>query len=276
MINLGLSSETVSGLSEEHHPFPRPCLEQRLEKSLEWVKPDLVIACYGMNDGIYHPFGEERFAAYQEGIRRLVKVVKDYHSDIILMTPPIFDPVMVDESCLQEENEEEYGYLKPYRDYNQVLKKYGEWIQSEESKIYSLIEQKNQMISHTLLHHIGHGNAWLELNPVAIEDLEEKVKEIEQEIKHQLLIEQLDQEIKETQFREYKCYQFYVQGRECRLIEPRIKSREKNWVWRTEFFYAFNYADMALLEEGWYLAYCNVICMVAKKLLRYYINFTNV
>lgn len=43
-INLGLSSETVSGLSEEGHAggaFPRPDLHERLARVLAQTKPDL-------------------------------------------------------------------------------------------------------------------------------------------------------------------------------------------------------------------------------------------
>src|SRR5688500_7174596 len=59
VINMGLPSETVSGLSEEGHAggaFPRPDLAERLERVLKTAKPDLVFACYGMNCGIYEPF----------------------------------------------------------------------------------------------------------------------------------------------------------------------------------------------------------------------------
>ena len=62
-INVGLSSETVSGLSEPNHAkgrFPRPDLHERLDRILSKVQPDLVFACYGMNDGIYMPFNDER------------------------------------------------------------------------------------------------------------------------------------------------------------------------------------------------------------------------
>ena len=58
IVNMGLPSETVSGLSEEGHAggkFPRPDLHERLGRVLEGYKPTLVIACYGMNDGIYLP-----------------------------------------------------------------------------------------------------------------------------------------------------------------------------------------------------------------------------
>ena len=58
IIGLGLASETLSGLSEDGHAggkFPRPCLFERLGRVLEKAKPEVVVACYGMNDGIYVP-----------------------------------------------------------------------------------------------------------------------------------------------------------------------------------------------------------------------------
>jgi lysophospholipase L1-like esterase len=92
---LGLSSETVSGLSEENHAggaFPRPCLFERLGRLLERVKPDVVFACYGINDGIYLPLDPERFAAFQDGIRKLIDQCKAAGvTAIYLITPPIFD-----------------------------------------------------------------------------------------------------------------------------------------------------------------------------------------
>src|ERR1700748_1339 len=54
-VSIGLSSENTSCASENDHPFPRPCLTERLQRALDLVHPQLVIAMYGMNDGIYHP-----------------------------------------------------------------------------------------------------------------------------------------------------------------------------------------------------------------------------
>jgi hypothetical protein len=59
-VSVGLSSETASGLSERTHPFPRPCVFERLQRALGAVKPQVVVACYGMNDGIYHPQSDFR------------------------------------------------------------------------------------------------------------------------------------------------------------------------------------------------------------------------
>lgn len=94
VINAGLPSETVSGLSETGHAdgrFPRPDLHERLERVMTKIKPDLVIATYGMNDGIYMPFDEERFRKYQDGIRWLHDEVTKYGAGIIYVTPSVYD-----------------------------------------------------------------------------------------------------------------------------------------------------------------------------------------
>ncbi|MBC8001234.1 MAG: hypothetical protein H7X97_01485 [Opitutaceae bacterium] len=94
ILNIGLPSETVSGLSEEGHAggkFPRPDLHERLQRVLDKTKPDVVIACYGMNDGIYLPFDVERFAAFTNGIFRLRERVAAANAKIIHVTPPVFD-----------------------------------------------------------------------------------------------------------------------------------------------------------------------------------------
>jgi lysophospholipase L1-like esterase len=93
-INVGLSSETVSGLSEEGHAggsFSRPDLHERLARVLEQTKPQLVFACYGMNDGIYMPFDTGRFEKFKNGINWLHAEVEKTGARIIHLTPPHYD-----------------------------------------------------------------------------------------------------------------------------------------------------------------------------------------
>jgi len=95
-INVGLPSETVSGLSEPGHAngeFPRPDLHERLARVLQQIKPDLVFACYGMNDGIYLPFDSTRFKKFKEGILWLHDEVNKTGAEIIHITPPDYDEV---------------------------------------------------------------------------------------------------------------------------------------------------------------------------------------
>ncbi len=113
-VNAGLSSETVSGLSEEGHAggkFPRPDLHERLGRVLAQVKPDLVFACYGMNDGIYLPLAAERFARYEEGQRWLHEQVTAAGAKIVHVTPPVYDDVRGGKA----------GYAA-------VLDRYSEWL----------------------------------------------------------------------------------------------------------------------------------------------------
>lgn len=93
-INVGLPSETVSGLSEPGHAngkFPRPDLKERLARVLQRTQPDLVFANYGINDGIYLPFDANRFHKFQEGIDWMHTEVEKSGAKIIHLIPPIYD-----------------------------------------------------------------------------------------------------------------------------------------------------------------------------------------
>ena len=119
IINVGLPSETVSGLSEPGHAdgkFPRPDLHERLARVLEQTKPDLVFACYGMNDGIYMPFDTSRFQKFKEGINWLHDEVMKTGARLIHLTPPDYDEVK--------------GKSKGYAN---VLDRYADWLLSKKS-----------------------------------------------------------------------------------------------------------------------------------------------
>ncbi|HEX9509388.1 MAG TPA: SGNH/GDSL hydrolase family protein [Puia sp.] len=120
-INVGLPSETVSGLSEPNHAdgkFPRPDLHERLARVLALTKPDLVFACYGMNDGIYLPFEEERFRKFREGILWLHQEVVQSGAVLIHLTPPVYD--------------EQKGGRKGYAT---VLDRYSEWLLQQKDSL---------------------------------------------------------------------------------------------------------------------------------------------
>ncbi|MCF2947094.1 SGNH/GDSL hydrolase family protein [Paraglaciecola aquimarina] len=97
IINIGLPSETVSGLSEVGHAkgdFPRPDAKERLQPSLNKLKPDIVFSCYGMNDGIYLPFNQARFTAFKNGINNLHKTVLASGAEVVHITPPDYDAII--------------------------------------------------------------------------------------------------------------------------------------------------------------------------------------
>jgi pimeloyl-ACP methyl ester carboxylesterase/lysophospholipase L1-like esterase len=128
LVNFGLPSETVSGLSEEGHAggqFPRPCLHERLERVLHAFEPTLVLACYGMNDGIYLPADQARLKAFQDGILKLKSAVEKQGARIIFITPPL------------------YRADKPADDpnrYDTVLDGYADWLVSRRSAGWQVVD----------------------------------------------------------------------------------------------------------------------------------------
>ncbi len=139
-INIGLPSETVSGLSEPGHAggsFPRPDLHERLDRALAKLKPDVLVACYGMNDGIYYPLGDERFAAFKNGMMKLREKAAAAGAKVIHLTPPTFDAVPIKANTLPAGRDE---YRQPYVGYNDVLDRYSEWLVSQRAQGWQVID----------------------------------------------------------------------------------------------------------------------------------------
>ncbi len=143
IISIGLSSETVNGASEEAHPFPRPCIHDRLDSALHLIKPDLVLVCYGMNDGIFSNPDKGRFTAYKKGIIKLTTKVKAAGSDLILLTPTLFDPDPIKDRVSLEG--EVHSYRRPYHNYNEVLDTFTDWLLSLEDEGIQIIDLHNYL-----------------------------------------------------------------------------------------------------------------------------------
>ena len=150
-VNVGLSSETCTGLSEPDHPFPRPDIHERLDRALQQVQPDVVVACYGMNDGIYYPFSETRFAAYQKGIGRLIEKVHGAGAKLVLMTPPPFDavPLRTQKGKLKPPGEEKYAWFAIYEHYDrEVISRYARWILEQKDRVAMVVDLHSPLTQH--------------------------------------------------------------------------------------------------------------------------------
>ncbi len=141
IVNLGLPSETCSGLSEPDHPYPRPNVHERLDRALSKFKPDVVVACYGMNDGIYYPFSDQRFAAYQKGIDAIISKVKAAGAKLVLMTPPPFDPLpLKKKGKLRAADADTFAWFAIYENYDDVLTRYADWIIGQSNRVEMVID----------------------------------------------------------------------------------------------------------------------------------------
>ena len=136
VIAVGLPSETCSGLSEDGHAggqFPRPDVHERLARVLAVVKPDLVLACYGMNCGIYQPLDDARFAAYRSGQERLHDAVEARGARIIHLTPPVYD------------GRPGANHPAGEVDYDAVLDAYSRWLLSRRADGWTVIDVHGPM-----------------------------------------------------------------------------------------------------------------------------------
>lgn len=139
IVGVGLPSEGVTGLTENGHPFPRPNVHTRLKSTLKQFKPDLVFACYGMNDGIYHPFGESRFKAYRDGINQLIADVDASGADLVLLTPPPFDPNS-SRGKLLSADADIHSWQGIYEDYDDVLARYSQWLLKQKDRVEDVVD----------------------------------------------------------------------------------------------------------------------------------------
>ncbi|MEM5565663.1 SGNH/GDSL hydrolase family protein [Psychroserpens sp. AS72] len=147
IISIGLSAETISGTTELGREFPRPYLHNRLDTALNEIKPDLVLACYGMNDGNYQPLDSLRFSAYKKGILKLKSKVEQRNAQLILLTPTVFDPDPIKNRISNDG--EKHTYWHPYYDYNKVLTTYSDWLLSlatESQKVINLNHNLNNVL----------------------------------------------------------------------------------------------------------------------------------
>jgi len=145
ILNLGLPSETVSGLSEPGHAggqFPRPDLAERLDRVLEQTKPDLIVACYGMNCGMYYPPSEERLQKFQDGIRHLRERASACGAKVLHVTPPVFDSTPIRSRTLPAGLS---AYPQPYEGYDEVIKQESDWLLSQRAQGWDVVDVHGPM-----------------------------------------------------------------------------------------------------------------------------------
>jgi len=123
--NAGISSETISGTSEPDHNPRRPWAHERFDRDVAAAKPDIVVACFGMNDGNYYPFDGLKFQKYRAGVRRLIDRCKRIGARTVFMTPPPFDPYR---RRAGDPNAVHWGYRYPAVDYDTVLEVYSDFL----------------------------------------------------------------------------------------------------------------------------------------------------
>jgi pimeloyl-ACP methyl ester carboxylesterase len=63
---------------------------------------------------------------------------------------------------------------------------------------------------------------------------------------------------KESQWKGYALNQFNLEGVGCKVVRPKKAAPGKPWIWRARFWGHEPQTDIALLEKGWHVGYCEV------------------
>jgi lysophospholipase L1-like esterase len=146
VINHGISSETISGTSELDHDPPRPDAHNRFARDVAAWKPDVLVACFGMNDGNYHPFENERYQAYQAGVRRLIERARDEAgATLVLLTPPPYDPYR---RTASDPVAKAFGYKFAAIDYDDTLDRYSRWLVTLRDEGFTVADLHTAMNEH--------------------------------------------------------------------------------------------------------------------------------
>lgn len=132
VLNLGLASETASDLTGAENAwhkstfgFGRPFLSERLERVLACTKPDVVVACYGMNDGSGLPAGAKGLERFSAAVTRLRDAaLKAGAKRVVLCTPPVHDA----------------KGNAPERTHDENLARYSEWLLSKRADGWDVVD----------------------------------------------------------------------------------------------------------------------------------------
>ncbi len=147
-LNLGVSSETVAGTSEPDHPFKRPCVHSRIDKVLRMLQPNIVVVCYGMNDGIYQPPSEEILDAYKDGMLRLAAKVKESGAKLIVMTPPPFEPEAIEKrgGKFGPNANGNFAWNAPVENYDRAVKEMADWCMTNPFDAFMVVDLRTPLL----------------------------------------------------------------------------------------------------------------------------------
>jgi pimeloyl-ACP methyl ester carboxylesterase len=68
-----------------------------------------------------------------------------------------------------------------------------------------------------------------------------------------------------SSFHGYQCADFVFNGRNCKVVRPKMAAKGHPWVWRARFWGHEPQTDIALLERGYHIVYCDVAELLGNK-----------
>jgi lysophospholipase L1-like esterase/predicted esterase len=229
--------------------------------------------------GELFPKGLEQYS-YEKPYEQYTKVLKEYGKWILTdlrnecdEVVDIYSP-LIEHIQAERKNNPDYSYgegIHPAMDGHWIiarelmnklfricLERKPKYLNNPETdSIFKLIEKQHRILSSAWKEYIGH------TNPNKVESLPiETAKAIADDIWSEMytIKANIDNPTYDVtcEWKGYQRHDFYVNGREAIFIEPKEYATGNPWIWRTEFFDSFSYADMAMLKQGYGLAYYRI------------------
>ncbi len=100
-------------------------------------------------------------------------------------------------------------------------------------------------------------------NPHGAEAIAQRVAEavlMERDVEYSLrsMLHFMSNSVETGDFHGYTEYRFQKAGAACRVVFPRAVAAGQPWVWRARFWGHEPQFDLAMLERGWHVVYCDV------------------
>lgn len=122
---------------------------------------------------------------------------------------------------------------------------------------FELTMKRHRILSSAWKEYVGHTNP-NKVEALPINEAIAAAAQLDIEINEAILSQEESFKDKISNWKSYRRHDFYLNGREAILVEPKSAAAGNPWIWRTEFFDAFSYADMAMLEKGYCIAYYRI------------------
>jgi lysophospholipase L1-like esterase len=73
------------------------------------------------------------------------------------------------------------------------------------------------------------------------------------------ILNNIKQPVKLSSFYGYECADFTFNGRACKIARPKLAAKGHPWIWRARFWAHEPQTDIALLQQGFHVVYCDVV-----------------
>lgn len=233
VLNFGVSGATM--LKKGNKPYWNTPEYSKVMGS----NPDIVFIKLGTNDSKL--INRSQMPAFEQDYRDMVNELRNLKSKprVVLLLP------------VKAFSDEKFGisgtYLKD--SINPLIQKIAYQENLEILNLYSLFADKEALLPDKI-HPNAEGTGYIaaRLNEfIALK----KTADLN-------IFSKLKEPFKEDSFYGYACAKFTFKGREAQIVKPKKAAKGNPWIWRARFWGHEPQTDIAMLERGFHIVYCDV------------------